>query len=133
VKTPEQVEAEVQRIAGRGLLAAGTYLAGRMKDVLSVPAPRRRVTLKSGVRTWVATTKATPGAPPRKITGSFRAKVAVRQPTPERVQVGVYNDIRVRPFETWMRHPFLIPTFVAEKSNLVRIIGAEFGSRRTLA
>jgi hypothetical protein len=135
--TAEQIEQEVLRITGRGLLAAGAYLSGRLKEVLSVPAPRKYVGfgVKGSIgvdlqgKTWRATTKATPGAPPRKVSGSFRSKVTVRQPAQHHVQVGVFADVRAWPLETWMRHPYLVTTFQRERGNLQRIIGSEFGSR----
>ena len=132
VLSPSQIEEKVQRLAGRGLLAAGTFLNARIKETLSVPAPRRRMTRGDGTKTWVATTKATPGAPPRKVTGSFRAKVMVRQPRPDVVQVGVFNDVRARPFETWMNHPFLMRTVYANIPNLARIMGAAMTTRKTV-
>src|SRR4051812_1421314 len=108
VRTPEQIAAEVERLADRGLLAAGTMLSSRIKEKISVPAPRRRViagpnsTVRPpGTPYSVATTPATPGAPPRKVNGWLRARVMVRQPSPGVVQVGVFNYVPARPLETW--------------------------------
>lgn len=139
IRTLDQIARDAERLAGRGLLAGGTFLATRIKEVLSVPAPRRRVIAgpRSRVRPpgtpyWVATTRATPGAPPRKLSGRLRASVMVKQPSPERVQVGVFNLVYARPLETWMNHPYLWNTFISERDRLGRIIGSEFGSRRVV-
>lgn len=132
ILTPDQLERQVTRLAGSGLVAAGAFLSERIKETLSVPAPRRRVTRRDGTKTWAATTKATPGAPPRKVSGSFRAKVMVRQPKPELVQVGVFNDVRARPFETWMNHPFLMRTVYANIPHLSRIMGQAMTTSKTV-
>src|SRR4051812_1245627 len=73
ILTPQQIEAEVSRNIGRGLLAGAIFLTARVKEVLSVPAPRRRVLARSGAYYYRATTPATPGAPPRKLSGRLRA------------------------------------------------------------
>lgn len=130
IKTPEQIESEVSRIVGRGLWAAGLFLQARMRELVSVPAPRKRVKTRAGGFTWRARTPATPGAPPRKITGSFRSKIMVRKLDGWRVQIGVFSDVRARPFETWMRHPFLYPTLRDNMAHVARIIGDSATTRR---
>lgn len=125
-RTPDQIASEVERLAGRGLLAAGTFLQSRIKEKLSVPAPRKRVYRSDGSYYWRATTRATPGAPPRKVSGRLRASVMVRQPSANRVQIGVFNLIYARPLETWMNHKYLAPVMREELSNLDRIIGDTF-------
>ena len=90
------VSAEVNALANRGLRAAAIHATRRLKEVLSIPAPRRRVvrTVRRTVRErlraalagrflgaeqrvidYVATTRATPGAPPRKLSGRLRASI----------------------------------------------------------
>src|SRR5678809_1713062 len=70
---------EIRRLEGRRLKRAGAVAARRMKYVLSVPAPRVRVLAKRGKYRgsyyYRATTPATPGAPPRKLSGRGRASV----------------------------------------------------------
>lgn len=64
---------EVRKSAGKGLAAGASFLAGRVKELLSTPAPRARVLGRTGVRYYRATTPATAGAPPRKISGRLRS------------------------------------------------------------
>lgn len=66
------ITARFRAEAKRRLARAASYLAREVKVVLSVPAPRR--TSKRTGRPY-ATTPATPGAPPRKLTGKGRADV----------------------------------------------------------
>lgn len=45
----KELEAEVERGRGRGLKAAAIFLAARVREVLSVPAPRVRVDTGNGI------------------------------------------------------------------------------------
>lgn len=67
----EAAEAWQRPLAAR-VVKAAALLTGELKKVLSVPAPRK--TSKATGRPY-ATTRATPGAPPRKLTGALRAGV----------------------------------------------------------
>jgi hypothetical protein len=132
VRTLDQIAREVERTAGRGLLAAGSFLSSRIKEKISVPAPRRRVVAgpsstvrPPGTPYYVATTPATPGAPPRKLSGVLRSRVMVKQPAPNIVQVGVFNLAYARRLEV-TGHPYLIPTLMENLGNLDRIIGDAF-------
>ena len=71
-----KVAAEVKRRAGQGLKAATIFLPSRIKEILSVPAPRVLVKPKFGAPYYRATTPATPGAPPRKLSGQLRRSIA---------------------------------------------------------
>lgn len=70
-----KVVSDFKRSVGRGIEAAAIFLANRIREFLSVPAPRKIVTSRDGVRYYRATTKATPGAPPRKLSGALRRSV----------------------------------------------------------
>lgn len=65
---------EVKNSAGLGLNAARFFLVARLKETLSVPAPRRLVRHPLGSY-YVATTRATPLAPPRKLSGRARNSI----------------------------------------------------------
>lgn len=133
VLTPDQIERKVEQLAGRGLAAGASYLAQRLKEKISVPAPRRRVIAGPrskarvpGTPYYVATVRATPGAPPRKLSGNLRNRVMFRQRDVLAWQVGVFNIVYGRPLEVWMNHPYIWPTLQEELGNLDRIIGQEF-------
>lgn len=125
-----QIQAEATRLAGRGLYAAGIYLNARVKENLSIAAPRVIVRSGAGSRRpgatyYRATTPATKGAPPRKLSGALRASYrVVRSSDGFTVRVGS-SMVYARPLETWMDHPVLIPTLRAELSRLAQIVGAE--------
>jgi len=71
----EEVEAEVNRNLARGLKAAAIFLTGRVKESLSVPAPRVRVALPGRPEFYAATAPNTPGAPARKLSGRLRQTI----------------------------------------------------------
>ncbi len=69
------IKAKLEKGISRGLNAAGFFIVGEVKKVLSVPAPRKKRHDSGGNVYYVAATRATPGAPPRKLTGRLRASV----------------------------------------------------------
>lgn len=70
-----RIKSDLNRSVGKGIAAAAIFLANRIREFLSVPAPRKITRGKDGVRYYRATTKATPGAPPRKLSGALRRSV----------------------------------------------------------
>lgn len=121
----DALKQEVRRAAGRGLRAAAVFFSARVKEILSVPAPRKIVHGKTGAY-YRATTPAIPGAPPRKLSGRLRASIAYEVGT-ERARVGT-NVIYARRHERGT-HPFLVPALMAHKGNLATIIGSAFGAK----
>lgn len=71
-----KVAAEVKRRASQGLKAATIFLSARVRELISVPAPRKLMKPKNGAPYYRATTAATPGAPPRKLFGQLRRSIA---------------------------------------------------------
>jgi hypothetical protein len=127
--TPQEIEAEVQRLAGKGLEAAAIYLAGRLKEVLNVPAPRKLVTagpksrwVPPGTRYFVATTPATPGAPPRKLSGAMQQRTTYQKVSDNLFRVGTWG-LPYPATHEYGAHPWLMVTVQAELPNLARIIG----------
>jgi phage gpG-like protein len=121
IKTSRQIGDEVKRLAGRGVAAAAYFYAARVKEVLSVPAPRRNYITRKKVKRVVASTPATPGAPPRKLTGRLRGSIATLvQDGGKRARVGT-NVIYARRHELGT-HPFLMPTLRKHLKDIQRII-----------
>ncbi len=89
-----------------------------LKVVVSVPAPRR---IAASGRVYAAT-KATPGAPPRKLTGRGRASLSYRvDPISLTGIVGtnvVYMGVHER-----HDHKFVAPTLAANRTMYERILG----------
>ncbi len=81
----EKIKLEVVQAASAGLNAGRIFLAARIKETISVPAPRRQ--LASGK--YVATVKAIAGAPIRKLSGRARQGVTSRMVGPGVAVVGV--------------------------------------------
>ncbi len=73
ITTPEELEAEVLRIAGAGLPHAIRFLEDQIREVMGVPAPRGEFFDSKGQRHIISLTKAIAGAPPRKLTGTLRS------------------------------------------------------------
>jgi len=145
----EKIAKQVTRGAGKGLNAGRVFLAARIKEALSVPAPRRAVRgppapgkrLGPIIR-YVATTPAMPGAPPRKLSGRLRTSVtsimlndltavvgtnASSEPSskyPLGFQYPAYHEIvGFGGFKRSGGHPFIAPTAKKWKGTLAVIIG----------
>lgn len=117
---PLSIEQLRQR-ALAGLTRAAVELHKQLKLVLSTPAPRARVISRAGSVYYRATTPATPGAPPRKLTGRLRASVSFRiDGVNLRATVGtnvIYGGVHERG-----NHPWLMPTFTAALPQLQAIV-----------
>ncbi len=72
------IKEQAKKGVGKGIVTARAFLLGRLKETLSVPAPRKRVTGKGGEIYYRATTPAIPGAPPRKLSARLIASLAAR-------------------------------------------------------
>jgi hypothetical protein len=115
-----EIANEVERLVGKGLVAAGYFLLERVQELISVEAPRR---LTKGGRI-VAATRAIPGAPPRKLTGALRGSGFVREVDEKRVDV-VFATPYARRLEFDMNHPYMIVALNQHLSDLGRIVGDE--------
>lgn len=126
------IEAEVGRLLGAGLKAATLFVENRVKEILSVPAPRRIVTSRAGVRYYVATTPATPGEPPRKLSGRLRASVTHEFLDPDPVtgepQIGrIGTNVKYgRPLEYHKNdHAWLNRTMLDLKEEIAQVLLGE--------
>lgn len=118
--TGDKLRAQIERGAGRGVQAAAVFLVGRLKEVLSVPAPRKLVHGRSGSY-YRATVPATPGAPPRKLSGKLRANANWRMIGKTKAKVG-FNLKYAKPLEKRMGHAYLAPTAKKFRSAIIRIM-----------
>lgn len=115
-----QLDAKVMLAAAR----IGSEVTRELKVVLSVPAPRRRT--KSG--NYVATVKATPGAPPRKLSGRGRAATSYyveRTPNGAVLYVGnnvIYMRVHEQGNHKWLKKTIerLMPTIIANFNKYIR-------------
>lgn len=117
-----QVTDEIRKLAGLGLHAAAIHASRRLKEVLSVPAPRKRVVSKKGVIYYRATTPATPGAPPRKLSGRLRASVT-QELSGDKMIARVGSNIVYGRRHEFGTHPWLIRTILAIRNELAVILG----------
>jgi hypothetical protein len=106
--TAAEYEAKLRGVLVARLAAAGAMCVTELKHVLSVPAPTR--VAKSGRR--YATTPATPGAPPRKVTGIGRAAVTfLIDPAALACRVGLkLHYMRKHELDETHPHKWLYPT-----------------------
>lgn len=143
-ETPEQqsariakkIAAQVERGRGRGLNAGRLFLEGRVKEALSVPAPRRLVRPKfGGMPYYVATTRAIPGAPPRKLSGRLRSSLTSAMVSSSEAVIGAnarsdrgFNYPKHHEIKRSMlsgEHPFIYPTAVRYQREIGIIVGVE--------
>jgi hypothetical protein len=146
-KLKEKIERQLRRSAGKGLKAAAIFLMNRVKETVSVPAPRRRVVAgpKSqhpGEAYYVATSPAIKGAPPRKLSGRLRQSVGYKMKTALRAVVfvnarslpskgypGGFNYPRYHEKKGFGarsgEHPFLLVTVNKYRRELKKIMYAE--------
>lgn len=126
--TPQEIEREVLKNLGRGLEAGAIFLKARVKETLSVPAPRKRVLGKrgknAGVYYYRATTPATPGAPPRKLSGRLRSSIT-HEMSNDGLTARVGTNVEYAQHLEEGGHAYLITTLEANLDNLARIIGQE--------
>lgn len=138
-----KIKKEVERSAAKGLNAARIFLTSRVKETLSVPAPRRAVKSLGGAVYYVATVRATPGAPPRKLSGKLRSSVTSHMETPYRAVIGAnargrptkkypkgfpypkYHEVKQPEFKASGRHKYIAPTAHRYKKELATIVGQQ--------
>ena len=119
------VASSIMSQAQKALQAATIYVSGRVKEEISVPAPRRLV--QSNPPYYVATVKATPGAPPRKLSGQLRRSIAWEMRNGGNTgRVGT-NIIYGRNLER-QNHPYLSTAISKNKDAIVRILRRGFQS-----
>lgn len=126
--TDAELRAEIDRLAGKGLRAAAIFLKSRVRELLSTPAPRKRVLGQrgavAGIVYYRALTAASPGAPPRKLSGRLRASITCQISADGlRARVGS-NAAQARRLE-FDGHPYLIPAYRRWKDTLARIVSDE--------
>jgi phage gpG-like protein len=127
----KKVTEECLKIAGLGVEAAGKFLKSRIKEVISEPAPRKRVTSrKTGTIYYRAKTKAKAGAPPRKLSGQLRRSITEEYSKVLRTSRVGTNVIYARRLEKGINgknaHPYLVKTMERYQSQLSVIIGQQF-------
>lgn len=127
-KLAARIKQQVERGANKGLEAGLIFLGARVREMMSVPAPRKRVKDAGGNISYRATTRATPGAPIRKLSGKARASVTTRMVGPNHGILSVkarsvkgFNYPRAHELRTG--HAFIAPTVAKYKRELMAIIG----------
>ncbi len=124
--TPQQIADEAARAAGKGIQAAAIFLTSRIKELISVPAPRVRVLGKrgkaAGILYYRATTPATPGAPPRKLSGTLRQGVTVEM-SADGLSATVGAGVPYARRHEFGGHAFLRPSLERWQGELAAIIG----------
>lgn len=142
-----KIAQQVQRGAGKGLQAAVTFLASRIRETLSVPAPRVAIRgtplpgkKKGPILYYRAKTRAIQGAPPRKLSGKLRQSVWSKMLTPTKAVIGTnarsyptnrhprgvnYPAILELSSNPRRRHAFIMPTIRKYAREIRTIMGRE--------
>ena len=135
-----RIAAQVQKRAAAGVGAAAVFLAARLKEQVSVPAPRKRVVSKRGDLYYRATVRAIPGAPPRKLSGKLRQTITYQVNTGPRGRVTALVGTNARSvnnfnYPRWLEqnkahpHKFVAPTVRRYRADLVTIVGRKLHVR----
>lgn len=121
----DRILREVKAKARLGLKAATIFLSARVKEILSVPAPRKLVKPRFGVPYYRATSPASPGAPPRKLSGELRRSIAWEMRQNDTVgRVGT-NLVYARRLEE-QGHTFLTRAVQLYQDEIKTIMGRAF-------
>jgi hypothetical protein len=93
----ESLQRLVEERARRMLTAGAIVIENATRQLISVPAPRKAVTSRAGIRYYRATVGATPGAPPRKLSGVLRRRLTHEVDVPNRIaRIGVNTPYAAR-------------------------------------
>ena len=102
----DKIIKDIESALKRGLTKGCIHMTNETKKLISVPAPRRRAVARDGSIYWRATTRATPGAPPRKLSGNLRRSVTYVVDDKEFVgRIG--TNINYGRFLEYRDHPWL--------------------------
>lgn len=88
------IHLQVRDGAGKGLNAVRVFLTSRVKEAVSVPAPRAiirgpgQMGKKGPILGYRATTPATAGAPPRKLSGRLRSSITSKMLSKHLARIG---------------------------------------------
>lgn len=143
-----RIAQQVQARAGKGVQAAAIFLAARLKETVSTPAPRKRVINNAGDIRYVATVRAIRGAPPRKLSGKLRQSITHAAKLPPGGTTGGGQRGRIRPVLATVgvmarsakgfnyprhlertNHRFLLPTVRKYRKELVTLVGGSLRVR----
>lgn len=141
-KAAMRIKEQARRGAGKGVRAAGPFLLGRIKETLSVPAPRKRTKDALGNIAYVATAPAKQNAPPRKLSGrlrssgiwrlitklvgmiSFNAKGMPSKKYPGGFPYPAYHERKdFKGFKASGKHQFIAPTVKKYGRELKKMLG----------
>ena len=146
----ENIAKQLKKGAGKGVEAAVRFLAARIKETVSVPAPKKAVRgvpmpgkKLGGIIAYRVTAPAVEGAPPRLLSGKLRQGVTHKMESPIKGLVGVHARAmpsRKHPagfdYPKYLEagadgelgdgeHPFILPTAKKYRRELRVIIGSE--------
>jgi hypothetical protein len=135
-----RIAMQVSRAAAKGVDAAAIFLAARVKETLSVPAPRKKVVTSAGDIEYRATVRAIPGAPPRKLSGKMRQSVtyqlSAQRPRgrgPASAVVGLKarskRGVNYPRILEYKGHPYLMKTARQYRRELTTIVGRSIKMR----
>ena len=118
-----------EKLLARNAEKAGQFLVGRVKQTLSKGQVVYRTSgARGGRRRLRSAERASPGAPPRVLTGRLRQSVdfkVVRRPNVVAVMIGAFTKYARRLELGYPRghaaHPYLRPTIERSKKGLVRV------------
>jgi len=124
----QEIMAALRAEVLKRVTAAVIEIANETRRTLSTPAPRRKVKSRDGSFHYVATTRATPGAPPRKLSGRLRASQGYEVDAATLTGRAGTNVIYGRRHE-FQGHPWLVKSVQAIMPKLQVILGSDFDAK----
>ena len=126
---PNDIRYMIVTRIGQGLDAAGYVIRKLLQSTLGVQAPLnigKPLTMKQA-RSYRgfsirALTKATPGAPPRRVSGRLQASITWQKVSEFAIRVG--TDVFYGKYLEYGNHPWLEKTILRYRRELEKIVGA---------
>jgi len=125
--TPREIQVMAENQAGEGLKACAKFFQTVLRQTISVQAPYVVHFSKTGKPSYRALTKATPGAPPRRVSGNLMRRVAMDFDDANNVAY-VFTDVDYGAKHEKGDHPWMLPTL---KKNL-EVLGQVAGGAMTV-
>lgn len=119
---------DLREVAGNGLEAGLHYLCRQVKKTLGTPAVYQRSSLG---RFTSRPVPATPGAPPRRISGHLQRSFKVKMSKAKMVGTIRSDIVYASPLETWMNHPYFAKTLKREQAKMAKVMQKGFSKGRS--
>lgn len=120
--TPREIAVMAKNKAGEGLKAAAEFYKVLLRQAISVQAPYVVYFSKKGKPRYRALTEATPGAPPRRVSGNLLRRTAMDFDSAANV-ARVFTDVNYGAMLEKSGHPWFVPTLIKNLAAIGQVAG----------